>query len=189
MSMLRKRKVIIVICLIAVMVATGAFSAFSQPYARPENSGNSILKLPMKQVVNFKKMSLLDPDRFKMKHQYMMSFSSTGGSGNMMGMYLNTMEYRFNMPLIMRVRVAYQSQSAQLFGNKSSYSGQPNIDQGRVFMPSFDLVYQPTKNTTIGFFYRDYSSMNPSYNPYSPFSSYGYGSRYNRYRNPYFMGY
>ncbi|MBN1294412.1 MAG: hypothetical protein JXB48_21425 [Candidatus Latescibacteria bacterium] len=149
----------------------------SQPIALPEsNTGKSVLQMPAKPEFGLRKLSLLDPERFTMKHQYMMSFSSTGGNGSLMGMYLNTMEYRFNMPLIMRVKVAYQSQSAQLFGNSSGYSGQPNVDEGRVFIPSFDLVYQPFKNTTIGFFYRDYSNLNPyyynSYNPYSPYSSY-----------------
>lgn len=173
MSMFRDRILIIVLCLSVVLLVAGVIPAFSQPYAQPEKSGLSILKLPGKPGLNLRKLSLLDPDRFTMNHQYMMSFSSMGGSGNLMGMYLNTMEYRFNMPLVMRMRVAYQSQSAQLFGNKNAYSGQSNIDQGRVFVPSFDIVYKPFKNTTIGFFYRDYSSVNQNYyNPYSPFSPY-----------------
>ena len=179
MSMLRDRILITVLCLIAVLVMVGVIPAFSQPYATSEKSGESILQIK-KPGLNLRKMSLLDPERFTMNHQYMMSFSSMGGSGNLMGMYLNTMEYRFNMPLVMRMRVAYQSQSAQLFGNNNAYSGQQNIDQGRVFVPSFDIVYKPFKNTTIGFFYRDYGSVSPNYyNPYSPFSPY---SPYYRFR-------
>ena len=100
-----------------------------------------------------------------------------------MGMYLNTMEYRFNAPLMIRLRVAYQSQSARLFGGNDSYTGNPDINNGKLFIPSFDIVYKPFKNTTIGFHYRDYSSMNPYYYPYG-----NYG-RYNRYGYSPYMGF
>ena len=145
-------------------------------YSQSANSagGKSILETGQNPLTNLKSMSLLNPERFSMKNQYFMSFSSVGGSGSLMGMYLNTMEYRFNAPLIMRLKVAYQSQTGRLFGNKDAYTGNPNIQDGRLFIPSFDLIYQPWKNTTISFHYRDYST----YNPYYGYGGYG---RYNRY--------
>ncbi|MCE5250715.1 hypothetical protein LLG96_10905 [bacterium] len=160
-----------------------ALSAYSQPYAVSDSKGKSVFQLPLKPNLSLKKLSLLDPERFTMKQQYSMNFSSVGGNGTMMGMYLNTMEYRFNMPLTMRLRVAYQSQNAQLFGDKN-YSGYNDLNGGRVYIPSFDLVYKPFKNTVIGFFYRDYSSMN---NPYSYNSPYGYG--YDRFGYSPYMGF
>ena len=152
----------------------------SQPYAVSDNQSKSVLQIPFKPVLGLKRLSLLDPERFTMKNQYMMNFSSVGGNGSMMGMYINTMEYRFNMPLTMRLRVAYQSQSAQLFGDKQ-YTGNPDLNGGRLFIPSFDMVYKPFKNTVIGLFYRDYSTMNPYY--YNP-----YGSSFNRFMYSPFMG-
>ncbi len=92
-----------------------------------------------------------------------------------MGMYINNMEYRFNAPLIMRLKVAYQSQTGKLFGNQS-YSGLPNSQQGKMFVPAFDVVYKPWKNTTFVFSYRDFSGMNTS-------NSSGRYSRYNRYNS------
>ncbi len=178
--MYRFQAKIIMVGITAIAVLLCSVSVYSQPLAKPETKGKSILQVPKISSLGLRKISLLDPARFTMKHQYMMSFSSISGSGSAMGMYLNTMEYRFNMPLVMRLRVAYQSQSAQLFGNSNVYSGQPNINNGRLFIPSFDIVYKPFKNTVIGLFYRDYSMHSPYYNPYSSYSRYGrYG--YNPY--------
>lgn len=125
-------------------------------------------------------MSLLDPDRFSMKQSYMASFSSTGGSGGVMGTYINSMEYRFNAPLILRLKVAYQTQTGTVFGHKDSFTGLRQNAQGRLFVPSFDVVYKPFKNTTIGISYRDFSGMNmgnPYYNRYNPsyYSGFDYG--------------
>ena len=148
-------------------------SVYAQPFATPQTTGVNILQIPQKAALGLKNVSLLDPARFTMRHQYMMSFSSAGGSGSMMNMYLNTMEYQFNIPLTMRLQVAYQSQSAQLFGSKQVYSGQPYSSDGRLYIPSFDLEYRPFKNTVFGIYFRDFSSMNPySYDPYGSYSRY-----------------
>jgi hypothetical protein len=169
-SMLLKRAV----CLSLVVAAGWSVSAYSQTPGNGANSGVSVLSIP-KPGINLKKMSLLDPERFSMHSEYMMNFSSTGGNGGVMGMYLNTMEYRFNAPLTMRLQVAYQTQTGILFGSKDGYNGLPNMNQGRLFIPAFDIVYKPFKNTTFGFSYRDMSGMGNPYNPYSPYYGYGYG--------------
>jgi hypothetical protein len=169
-SMLLKR----VICLSLVITIGWSVSLYSQVPGDNVNKVNSVLGI-QKPGINLKKMSLLDPERFTMKQQYMMNFSSSGGTGGMMGMYLNTMEYRFNAPLMMRLQVAYQTQTGIMFGSKDGYSGLKNMNQGRMFIPAFDIVYKPFKNTTFGFSYRDMSGMGNPYDPYSPYYGYGYG--------------
>jgi hypothetical protein len=134
-----------------------------------------------KPTLNPRSMSLLDPDRFSMKQSYIANFSSTGGNGGVMGMYINSMEYRFNAPLILRLKVAYQTGTGMLFGNKDSFTGLRQRDQGRLFVPSFDVVYKPFKNTTINIAYRDYTGMNygnPYYNRYNPYNPYSYYSSF-----------
>ena len=177
-------KNVLICVLTAVFFAGVSVTGYAQSSLK--NNGRSILQTVKQPKTSLKSMSLLDPERFTMKNQYLMSFSSVGGSGSLMGMFINTMEYRFNMPLIMRVKVAYQSKTGQLFGDKSAFSGNPNIDQGRVFVPSFDLVYKPWKNTSISFHYRDYSSGS-QYNYGS--GGYGRNGRYRRYGYSPFMGY
>lgn len=182
--------------LCALLIAGVSGVAAAQPTIDNNGNGSSIFKVPVKPDLSLKKMSLLDPERFTMKHQYSMSFSSYNSSGSMMGMYLNTMEYRFNAPLTMRLQVAYQTATAQLFGGSNMYSGNPMYDEGRVFVPSFDLVYQPTDNMTIGFFFRDYSSANPyaygnpygMYRPQTYFTPYGFQTGYVPYYGSPYMG-
>ncbi len=139
------------------------------------SEGSSIFQL--NNVPSLKSMSLLDPERFTMRQETMVSYSSSSRMGsNMNGLYLNTMEYRFQMPLTMRLRVAYENDMGSLLGNKSITGAGSKIETGRVYIPSFDIVYQPWENTFISFHYRDYSgTANYMYSPYS---------RYNRY-SPY----
>jgi len=159
-----------------VILITGlSLNGYSQTIMS-SGTGKNVFQTYKKTKAGLKSMSLLNPERFTMKNQYLMSFSSVGGSGSLIGTYINTMEYRFNCPVVMRLKVAYQSQTGSLFGNKNAFTGNPSYQNGRVFIPSFDVVYKPWKNTQISFHYRDYSSTNPYY---------GYGNgfdRYNRYR-------
>ncbi len=152
-----------------IFIGTFIFSVSAVAYAQLNpsiNKSKSILKISKIPTLSLKKLSLLDPERFTMRNQYSMSFSSTSGSGSLIGTYINTMEYHFNAPLIMRLKVAYQSGTNNLFGNKNMYSGNPNNQNGRLFIPSFDIVYKPWKNMTVSFIYRDYSSYNQN-NRYS----------------------
>ena len=130
-------------------------------------------------------MSLLDPSRFTMRHSYTMSYGSGGGmgGGSAMGMYINTMEYRFNAPVIMRLKVAYQTGSSNLFGGNGSAYNMSYENGGQMYIPSFDIVYQPFKNTTVGIHYRDYRGeygMNSMFGR-GGFSPYG-SRRSGRYR-------
>ena len=119
---------VVVQSLIVIIFAGFAFTAYAdQPNSMDfskKSSGKSILQVAKNPMVNLKSMSLLDPERFTMKQQTMFSYSSSGSYGsNMMSMYLNTMEYRFNMPLTMRLRVAYQNNLGGLFGNIGNFLG------------------------------------------------------------------
>lgn len=166
---------IMVSAFIVVTVTSNNVSAQGQ-YNTP-----NVFNMP-KPAVNLKSMSLLDPDRFTMRQQSIVSYSSSGYSGsNLLGMYVNTMEYRFNMPLTMRLKVAYQNNMGGLFGNTSLNRSQSGIESGNMFIPAFDIVYQPWKNTVISFHYRDLTGMTQSSQygagyGYSPFSN---SARYN----------
>ncbi len=151
-------------------------AAYAEPL--PPVTGQSS-RIPFMQLGNrpnlsLRKMSLLDPDRFTMKQSTVMSYSSSGRMGsNLLGMYINTMEYRFNMPLTMRLKVAYQNNMGSLLSGTSSMNGVAGQQTGRLYIPAFDVVYTPWENTVISFHYRDFSGQNPNYGYGN-----GYGSRY-----------
>ena len=159
-------------CLVTVVALCYCMMSSADTLSSVSNN-RSILRPMNTTGFDLKKMSLLDPERFSMKNQYIMNFSSMSGSGSLMGMYINTMEYRFNSPLVVKLQVAYQSRSNHLFGNRDSFTRLQNNEQGRLFIPSFDLIYRPWKNTIISLSYRDYSSGNPLY-WYGGRRSYGY---------------
>ena len=163
-------------CLAMAVMAGCALGVQAQTTGANPASSKTVFNI-QKPTISPRSMSLLDPDRFSMKQSYIGGFSSNGGSGGVMGMYINSMEYRFNAPLIMRLKVAYQTGTGTVFGHKDSFTGLRQNSQGRLFVPSFDVVYKPFKNTTINVSYRDFSGMNMGnsyydrYNRYSSFYS------------------
>ncbi len=172
-----RTSIIVGVLVIFLMYAVSGLNAEpSKSFDLGNSSGGSSI-FQIGKVPSLKSMSLLDPERFTMRQETMVSYSSSATMGsNMNGMYVNTMEYRFEMPLTMRLRVAYENDMGSLLGNRSVTGAGSKMDTGRMYIPSFDIVYQPWKNTFISFHYRDFSGMaNHMYNPYS---------RYNRY-SPY----
>jgi hypothetical protein len=163
-------------CLAMVLIAGGVFGVQAQTTGSNPASSKSVFNI-QKPTISPQSMSLLDPNRFSMKQSYIASFSSSGGSSGAMGTYINSMEYRFNAPLILRLKVAYQTQTGALFNSRNTYSGLRQNDQGRMFVPSFDLIYKPFKNTTVNIAYRDYTGMSRgSY--YDRYNSFGSGFDY-----------
>jgi len=160
---------IFILSLLIIFITGFAFTTFAeQPNSAVDSSDKSVFQTSRNPYVNLRSMSLLDPERFTMRHQTIMSYSSSSrGGSNLQGMYINTMEYRFKMPLTMRLRVAYQNNMSGLFSNKNSYGGKYGLETGNLYIPSFDLIYTPWKNTVISFHYRDFSGTNPNYNNYN----------------------
>lgn len=161
--------------IIVALLTCVSFANADQSFPNLISSGKSILQVGKTPDLGLKSFSLLDPARFTMKQESIMSYSSGGGYGNnLMGMYINTMEYRFSIPLTMRLKLAYQNNMGGLIGNKSYTGGNLGIDTGRLYIPSFDMFYQPWKNTIFSFHYRDYSGTNPynGYYGYSPYMRY-----------------
>ncbi|MFC1539351.1 hypothetical protein ACFL6H_08000 [Candidatus Latescibacterota bacterium] len=162
-----------IVCFILIILFCITPVSFAQQQKVVDSSGKTIFQGGLNPTSTLKSMSLLDPERFTMRQQTMMSYSSSsrGGSSGLQGMYLNTMEYRFKMPLTMRLRVAYQNNMSSLFSNSASNGGRNAMETGNLYIPSFDLIYQPWKNTIISFHFRDFSGSN----------NYNYYNRYNRY--------
>jgi len=161
--------------IIVAVACSMSVSALGQVNQNSDGKVSSV----MAPNVSLRSMSLLDPDRFTMRQQSVVSYSSSNMAGsNLVGMYINTMEYRFNMPLTMRLKVAYRNDMGSLIGSRSMTSGRQGVETGTLFIPAFDIVYQPWKNTSISFHFRDFSGMTTT-NPYGGFSPYG------RYYDPY----
>ena len=106
------------------------------------------------------RLSLLDPTRFSMSQSYSVGFSSDGKSGQMGGMYLNTIKYRFTRPISLQFQIGYVRSSA-LFGSQYSSTS------GQFFIPNFELRYQPTKHILFTIRYQSLPQRSTSYSPWA----------------------
>jgi len=97
--------------------------------------------------------TLIDPAKFEMSHSYSLSYLSSGDQSTNVGLYLNTMTYRFSDPLLMQLRIGYMHQP--LGGNHHTLSSQ----QGTVFLQGAHLLYRPGKNMLISIDYESYPTM------------------------------
>jgi hypothetical protein len=84
-------------------------------------------------------LSLLDPSRFSMSHSYTVSFTSSGGEGHMMGLYMNTMNYQFSDPLSVTVHVGYRHQPFAPANTRQ-------LEDATGVLSGFELEYRPAKN-------------------------------------------
>ncbi len=80
---------------------------------------------------------LFDPDRFQMQHTFSVGFMSFGGGNSlMMNSYVNTINYRFNNNLFLRLNLGLFSTPYNSFGGNL----QQNTTQ---FFGGAELLYRP----------------------------------------------
>ena len=106
-----------------------------------------------------------DPSRFSMHHGYSLSYSTFGGQALSLGMYTNSLQYRFSEDLDLQTDVSLMHSPYSSFGNSKDFSG--------LFITRAELNYRPWSNTLINIQYRQLP----------PTMWYGSG-----YRNPFFYG-
>jgi hypothetical protein len=109
-------------------------------------------------------LSLLDMSRFHMSQSYTLSYGSIGGQGQMIGMYMNQIDYEFAKPLHVSFGIAYVHQPQGLFGNRSS------AYVGNQLLPSFRVDWRPSKNFRFVLNYQSVSPYQLNYD--SPFGRY-----------------
>jgi hypothetical protein len=123
----------------------------SQSLVRPTTSINSFL-------------GLLNPNNFMMRHNFSLSYMSSGSTGLSIASYTNSMFYKISDPLNVRFDVTLQGSPFGSSAYQNSLSG--------VFLSRAELNYKPWENFLIKFEYNHlpmnyYGLNNPWYNPYS----------------------
>ena len=116
---------------------------------------------------------IFNPSVFKMTHGIEMSAGSFGGHGYSMGMYTNTMQWRFSDKFAMRadVAVAYSPQNQATAALGLGRAGP------RVFLRNAEVSWQPSEKFHLNIQVRQdpYGYRNPYMNPYGGYYGYGYG--------------
>ncbi len=114
---------------------------------------------------------LFSPAIFRMSHSLEFSTGSFGGNSSSLGMYTNTMMWRFSQRLAARVEVAmaYSPYSDERL------QGVTGSNNGRVFIRNVEFAYRPTKNSQIHLAFRQ-SPYGSYMSPYG-YDNSGYGNR------------
>lgn len=99
-----------------------------------------------------------NPNSFFMKHSYSMSYSSFGNYGIAMGVYTNSMMYKFADNLNIQVDASLMHTPYNNFGN--NFSEQFN----GIYLSKAQLNYQPWKDVQLSVSYRSFPAN--SFNPY-----------------------
>jgi len=85
------------------------------------------------------KFSLLDPSRFSMQQSYSVIYSSFGGTGHTIGLYMNSMKYQLSNSLDLNVTLGWLHQPGLLFSNNRG-----TTDYGQI-LPNVQLKYEPSE--------------------------------------------
>ncbi len=162
------KKILINIFILLLLLSSSSI-VFSQVKTDLNNTKSGklpeIKKLLLKSSLLLpKRLSIFNPERFKMNQSYSMFYSS-GRFGGMTGLYTNTIHYKLSDAMKLRFQFGYMLQPSFLNSNRKSFS---SINNG-IFLPNFDLKYQPSENTIIRFSFKTYTpglNFTPHYYDY-----------------------
>lgn len=105
-----------------------------------------------------------NPENFKMRQSYSMSYTSLGGHGLALGMYTSSMLYKFSEEVDARVDVSIQHSPYSTFDRRiqNSLSG--------IFLNRAEINYRPTDKMLFRISYRQIPfGLYGTYSPYAGF--------------------
>lgn len=145
----------------AVLLASTVSTAQLKSQDEQAASASQSLVHPATSISSF--LGLLNSDNFMMRHNFSLSYFSSGGEGMSMASYTNSMFYRIADPLNMRVDLTLQGSP---FGQYGSLS-QGNFN--KLFISRAELNYRPADHM---FLRLEYNQIPLNYYPglYSPYA-------------------
>lgn len=138
-------------------------SVYGQYKSQIENqpSASQLLVRPMSSIGSI--LGLLNPENFRMQHNFSFSYLSGGGQGLSLASYTNSMFYKIADPLNVRFDLTLQGSP---FGG---YDQTHTSDFNKLFLSRAELNYRPWENFLINVQYRQLPFS--YYRFYSPYSS------------------
>ncbi len=94
-------------------------------------------------------LGFINPENFSMTHSYSMSYTTSGSNGLALGVYTNTMRYKFAENFNMEVDASLVHSPYSSFGK--NYQNQIN----GIYLSGAALNYQPWKDVNISLQYRN----------------------------------
>lgn len=135
--------------LIAVLVA---FSAQAQFKAKTESTP-SVSESMVRSDGGGLLFGWFDPSRLSMHHSYSLSYMTSGGQGLSLGMYTNSLFYRFSDPLSLQVDVSLIHSPFNSAGDKFGK------DISGIYLNRAELNYRPSENTLFTIQFRQLPAL------------------------------
>ncbi|WP_337865149.1 hypothetical protein [Ignavibacterium sp.] len=159
------------ILIILILISSINFAQFKDNGFPTETPRDGIYNRSNNFLIDF-----LNSENFSMKHSFSMSYSAFAGQGIALGVYTNSMMYRFSDNLNVQLDASIVNSPYSTFGKdfQNSLNG--------IYISRAALNYKPWDDVSITLQYRSL----PFYfnNPYN-----GYRSYYNPFYNDYFTGF
>lgn len=96
-------------------------------------------------------LDLFDVNKLSMRHSYSLMYTSVAGKGLSVGMYTNSLMYKFSDMLDLQADVSVMHSPYSSFGNQSDLSG--------IFLNRAELNYRPTENMWLQLQFRQVPPM------------------------------
>lgn len=151
-----------IIFLFLLVFTTLSFGQFKDQLDNPPSVYDGIVRNNNSSMF----LGFLNPNNFSMHHSFGMSYSSFGNNGMALGIYTNSMMYKFNDKLNVQF-------DASLINSPYSTFGKGFADQiNGIYISKAALNYSPSKNFHINIQYSQ-SPFGSYYNPYGFSGFYG----------------
>ncbi len=146
------------IIIITLALCSGIFAQFREQIDNQPTMHDGLIKNTVPSLV----LGFINPNNFSMKHTFDLSYSAFGNQGMALGVYTNSMLYKFADNLNISADISLVNSPYNSLGK--DFANQLN----GIYLTKAELNYKPWENVTMSVQYRSY-----------PFGSYGF-SRYNR---------
>ncbi|MEI7812986.1 MAG: hypothetical protein WCJ01_11285 [Ignavibacteria bacterium] len=148
------------ILFILIIVSSAVFGQFREQLNNQPGVHDGMISNNTPSMV----LGFINPNNFQMHHSYSLSYSAFGGNGLAVGIYTNSMLYKFNNELNLQV-------DASLVHTPYSSFGKGTMDNiNGIYVSRAELNYRPGKDFLINIQYNRLP-----YNYYPPNGSVGYG--------------
>lgn len=130
-----------IILIIIITLSTFASAQLKQQSGQPD-IGEALKSAPGNMLFGF-----IDPSKIQMRHSFSSSFLSGGGNSLMLNSYINSIDYQFSAPLLLRLNLGVMNSPYSSFNHSGNYRI-PALDKAS-FFGSAELEYRPTANTRL----------------------------------------
>ncbi len=150
------------IIIIALTVCSVYFAQFRDQIENKPTIHDGLIKNSVPSLL----LGFINPNNFSMKHSVDLSYSALGNQGMALGVYTNSMLYKFTDNLNISADLSLVNSPYNSFGK--DFANQIN----GLYLTKAELNYKPWENFSVNIQYRN--------NPLGYYSPYGYSGYYNR---------